>query len=233
MRDLVVAASPKWLEAWAAAHVGVLVMSGVSNPDSNPALDAALEAAAAALRERHAGHARTDLLAKPELAAYAAYYRGFDKTYHVLLQLESVALKGKPMRARGALVGAMFKAELEDGLLTAGHDADLVEGHLTIDVTTAADTYTGIGGREIDCAPGDMCIRDADGILSSIVYGPDDRTKMTAETSRALFTTYAPDGVSAAQVRAHLEAIAANVRLFAPNASIDALRIVPESDDAG
>ena len=62
------------------------------------------------------------------IQAYAAYYERFNKTYHVQLQLESVALKGKSIPRVSALVEAMFMAELENLLLTAGHDLDVVQG---------------------------------------------------------------------------------------------------------
>jgi DNA/RNA-binding domain of Phe-tRNA-synthetase-like protein len=221
--DLV--ASSAWIAAYPGAAVGVLRMSGVRNPESDAGLDALLDRTAEDLRARHAGQSRVDLLAGPELAAYAGYYRRFDKTYHVLLQLESVAFKGRPLRARGALVGAMFRAELETGLLTAGHDADLFVGGLTIDLVAAGDAYTGIGGRAIEAAPGDMCIRDGAGIVSSVVYGPDDRTRLGAETRAAVFTTYAPAGIGRDAVARHLEAIGAGVRVVAPDSVVEGLEV--------
>jgi DNA/RNA-binding domain of Phe-tRNA-synthetase-like protein len=220
--------SDAWSSAYESACVGVLRLAGVRNPDSDPALEALLDETSAQLRNRWTGASRTDLLAVPELAAYAAYYRRFDKTYHVLLQLESVALKGKPLRARGALVAAMFRAELESGLLTAGHDARRLAGELTLDVVTAADRYAGIGGRDIDGAPGDMCIRDGIGIISSIVYGPDDRTRIRESTSEALFTTYAPPEIGRDRVARHLEALAAGVRVVAPDAVVESIEVFPQ-----
>jgi DNA/RNA-binding domain of Phe-tRNA-synthetase-like protein len=217
-----------WSSAYLGAHVGVLRIAGVRNPESEPALDALLDETAARLRERWAGASRADLLAVPELAAYAAYYRRFDKTYHVLLQLESVALKGKPLRARGALVAAMFAAELDTGLLTAGHDAARLDGDLTLDVVAAGDRYAGIGGREIEGAPGDMCLRDGTGVVSSIVYGPDERTRLGEPTSVAVFTTYAPAGVGRNAVIRQLEALAATIRVIAPDATVESLEVFPE-----
>jgi DNA/RNA-binding domain of Phe-tRNA-synthetase-like protein len=207
------------------ACVGVLRMTGVRNPESDALLDALLDQTAADIRDRYAGLTRTDLVARPELAVYAAYYRRFDKTYHVLLQLESVAFKGKPLRARGALVAAMFRAELETGLLTAGHDADLLVGGLTVDLVAAGDRYTGIGGRPIEAAPGDMCIRDGAGIVSSIVHGPDDRSRLREETRAAVFTTYAPAGIGTDAVTRHLEAIAIGIRAVAPDSVIGGLKV--------
>jgi DNA/RNA-binding domain of Phe-tRNA-synthetase-like protein len=205
-------------------------MAGVRNPENDAALDVVLDQTAARLRERWAGHARADLLATPEMAAYAAYYRRFDKTYHVLLQLESVALKGKPLRARGALVAAMFAAELETGLLTAGHDASRLEGELTLDVVEAGDRYVGIGGRDVEAAPPDMCIRDASGIISSVVYGPDDRTRLVESTTTAVFTAYAPAGVGSSAVTRHLETLAACIRVVAPHAVSESLEVIPRAE---
>jgi DNA/RNA-binding domain of Phe-tRNA-synthetase-like protein len=219
-------ATSAWHAAWPGARVGVLRIEGTRNPEADPALDALLDETAATLRQRFAGAGRADLLALPQIGAYAAYYRRFDKSYHVLLQLESVILKAKPLRARGVLVAAMFGAELETGLLTAGHDADLLEGPLIVDVVAPGDSYVGIGGREVAAARGDMCIRDGAGIVSSIVYGPDDRTRLRQETLAAVFTTYAPPGIGPDAVRRHLEIIATNVRTAAPSATVSSLAIL-------
>jgi DNA/RNA-binding domain of Phe-tRNA-synthetase-like protein len=216
-----------WSSAYADAHVGLLRMTGVRNPENDPALDVLLDETSARLRARWAGSSRADLVAAPVMALYGAYYRRFDKTYHILLQLESVALKGKPLRSHGALVSAMFAAELESGLLTAGHDAAHLVGDLTLGVVASGDRYLGIGGREIQAALGDMCIRDASGIISSIVYGHDDRTRLRESSNAAVFTTYAPSGIGPEAVARHLEALAAGVRVVAPAATIESLEVLP------
>lgn len=220
--------SEAWSATYAGSHVGLLRMAGVRNPDNDPAIDVMLDDTASRLRRRFGAGSRAHLMAVPELAAYAAYYRRFAKTYHVLLQIESVALRGKPLRSRGALVAAMFRAEVESGLLTAGHDAALLVGQLTLDVVAAGDRYEGIGGREIDATAGDMCIRDAAGIISSIVYGPDDRTRLRESSKAAVFTTYAPEGIGPAAITRHLEAVAAGVRVVAPGAGIELMEVVPK-----
>jgi DNA/RNA-binding domain of Phe-tRNA-synthetase-like protein len=218
--------SPQLSAAYPGARVGVLRMTGVRNPDSDPALEALLDETAALLRERWAGASRTDLLASPELGAYCAYYRRFDKTYHVLLQLESVALRSKPLRARGVLVAAMFRAELRTGLLTAGHDGALIDGDLTFAIA-ANESYVGIGGRQIVVAAGDMCIRDESGVISSIVYGPDDRTRLGEATTDAIFTTYVPAGIDRRAVVDHLDLLAAGIRSVAPDAATELLEVLP------
>jgi DNA/RNA-binding domain of Phe-tRNA-synthetase-like protein len=217
--------SLEWATAYPGACVGFLAMTGVRNPDQDERMDALLDETTASLRRQFEGASRADLLAQPVLSAYASHYRRFDKTYHVLLQLESVVFKNKPLRARGTLVAAMFQAELTTGLLTAGHDMARLDGGLTVGVVKPGERYAGMGGREISGAAGDMCIRDETGIVSSVVYGPDDRTGLLPATTAAAFTTYAPVGVGSDAVRRQLEAVAENVRLVSPQAAIETLAV--------
>ena len=62
-----------------------------------------------------------------------------------------------------------------------------------------------MNGKTQTLKPGDMFIADAEGILSSISYGPDARTQVTADTRNVLFTVYAPEGVTPEAVQRHLE----------------------------
>ncbi len=227
MAGLRLEASEAWRSAYPGACVGLLVVSGASNPERDDAMDVLLDDAAGGLRARFGRLTRADLLARPEISVYASHYRRFDKTYHVLLQLESVVFKAKPLRARGTLVAAMFHAELVTGLLTAGHDVSRLDGvALVVGVVQGGDAYTGMGGRDVAAAAGDMCIRDAAGIVSSVVYGPDERTALSPATTVAAFTTYAPAGIGAEAVRRQLALMADDVRMVAPGASVEALEVV-------
>jgi DNA/RNA-binding domain of Phe-tRNA-synthetase-like protein len=220
--------SDAWTSTFPGAFVGALAMVDVTNPSASQALAARLREVEAEVRSRF-GDPAIDLAADPVLAAYRAHYRTFDKSYHVQGQLESVARKGKSIAGRGALVEAMFAAELADRLLTAGHDLDAVEMPLLVDVSRADDHFVTIAGRAQSLKAGDMLVRDRQGIISDVLYGPDQRTRLGPETSRALFVTYAPAGIGPAAVRRHLEAIAANVRLVAPGATAASVEIVPRA----
>src|SRR5438105_7978158 len=104
--------SDAWRAAYPGAAAGVLAMSGVANPAASDALEAAKTELESGLRSRYAGAGRAALRELFPFSAYAAYYKRFQKSYHVLLQLESVVLKGKPLPRAAALVEAMFMAEL-------------------------------------------------------------------------------------------------------------------------
>ena len=213
-------ASPSWKAAYPGACVGILAMSGVTNPTDCPPLDERKEALEVQLRARFQGQDRTAIRSLPALAAYTAYYRQFKKTYHVQLQLESVALKGKSIPRVAALVEAMFVSELQNLLLTAGHDLDKVKGPVHIEVSNGSESYLRINNQEQQLKEGDMYIRDAEGILSSIIYGPDHRTQITEETRSVLFTVYAPPGIDEPSVLAHLRDTRDNVCLVAPQAQV-------------
>ncbi len=219
-----ITASEAWKQRYPGTVVGVLVMRNVSNPPQHAALEERKAALEAELRERFVGQDRAALRALPVLQAYDAYYKQFKKTYHVQLQLESVVFKGRSLPSVAALVEAMFMAELKNMLLTAGHDLDAVREPVTLDVAQGTEHYTCLGGQETDLKAGDMAIADAQGVLSSIIYGPDARTPITPETRNVLFTVYGPPGVSAAAMQAHLEDIRDNVRVVAPEAEVAVLK---------
>lgn len=205
-----------WREAHPGACVGLLAVDKVANPESDGRLEARKSELAGQLRAQY--RTREDVLALAHVQAYREYYRRFGKTYFVLLQMESVAVKNKPFPNGAALVEAMFMAEVKSGLLTAGHDMAALAGQLVLDVAAAGESYTGISGREQATMAGDMLMRDREGIISSVVFGPDYRTRITAGTSRSLFVVYAPPGIEQSLVERHLGDILDNVRLFAPEA---------------
>src|SRR5579859_5461117 len=212
-------ASDEWRRTFPGACVGCLLMRGVRNAQRHPALDQALVQVQTDLRERHAGADRSVLASLPVVRAYQAHYRPFGQTYHVLRQLESVALKGRDLRSPGGtLVSAMFAAELSSLLLTAGHDVDALAPPLVVDGSKAGDRFVGINGQARELKPGDMLMRDGQGIISAVLNGPDQRTRLSETTTRALFVTYAPAGISPADVRAHLDQIVKHVRLVDPRA---------------
>ena len=222
-------ASERWRVAYPGACVGVLAMSGVANPESSPELEARKEALEVDLRSEFASFSRDQLKSHPQLAPYSAYYKRFDKTYHLQHQLESVVFKGKSIPRGAALVEAMFMAELKNLLLTAGHDLDSVQGKIAIDLAGGTETYIVMSGQLQPLKQGDMFIRDEVGVLSSIIYGPDQRTRIIPATTRVLFTVYAPAGIPQEKVRDHLSELRDFVLAVSPAAEVDHTEVV----DAG
>ena len=214
-----------WRSAFPQAHAGVLVIKDVVNPARHEDLQRRKERLVEMLRARYGQLDRSQMQADPRLQAYAAYYKCFKKTYHVQLQLESIAFRGKTIPSGAALVEAMFMAEIENRLLTAGHDLDTLMLPARLDVTQGDEVYTLLRGQPQQVKPGDMQISDGAGIISNVIYGPDQRTQITPRTRNVIYTTYAPAGISEEAVTEHLQDIQEYVRLFAPHARLEMLQV--------
>lgn len=206
-------------------HVGVLLIGNVDNSKRPTPLDQKKREIEASLQEKFAGFSREDLLELEILQAYRRYYKQFKKTYHVQLQLESIVQKGKSLPSVNPLVDANFAAELETLVLTAGHDANLLEAPITINATQAGDKFIQMNGSPQPLKAGDMMMSDGKGIICTIIYGQDQRTPISPKTRRALYVAYAPVGVAVTAVQQQLDLIRENIQLFAPEAEVELLNI--------
>jgi len=218
---LLISATEHWRATHPGAVIGLLELSGAENNRASLALDARKRETEERLRERYRGYTRREFLSLPVMAAYEKYYKKFQKTYHVLLQLESVVLKGKSLPDVSPLVDSNFMAEVETLVLTAGHDVAKLQGPVSIDAAREGDRMTQMNDTPKAMLSGDMVMRDADGLSCSILYGQDNRSPISADTSRVLYVAYAPVGVPAAAVEAQLQQIEENVRLFSPQAVVE------------
>jgi len=214
-----------WLSTHPGAVFGILELSGVENVQPVPRLNERKRETESLLRARYDGFARTDFTSLPLMAAYQRYYKRFDKTYHVLLQVESIVLKGKNLPDVSPLVDANFTAEVDTLILTAGHDVAKLQGAITLDVSRAGDKITRMNGAPKDMEAGDMVMRDSTGVVCSLIYGQDNVSPITPSTEHVLYVAYAPDGVPASAVESQLQKIEENIRLFCPAAIVEARQL--------
>jgi DNA/RNA-binding domain of Phe-tRNA-synthetase-like protein len=217
--------SDAWKTAFPDAHAGILVMQGVTNPPHHPGLETRKQLLQDQLRTRFSSQDRNAIATLAPIQAYNAYYKPFKKTYHVQLQLESLVFKGKPLPSVAALVEAMFMAEVKNLLLTAGHDLDALRLPVTLDVATGQERYTLLRGQDQVLKPGDMLMADQAGVISSVLYGPDQRTQITTHTRKVLFAVYAPAGIDEQVVLEHLQDIQQNVLVVSPQAGVERLGV--------
>lgn len=214
-------------ENWETEHpgsiVGILAIGNITNLENNSLIENKKTELEKRLRARI--HSRTDLINDPVIKAYVSYYKKFKKSYHVLLQIESIAIKGKSIPSVNALVESMFLAELNNRLLTAGHDLDLLEKPIFLESAKGDEKYYLYNGNEQYLKKSDMYVADNLGILSSVIYGPDNRTRITAHTNNAFFVVYAPNGVGEKRVEQHLLNIKANIELFSPDSDLISLEL--------
>jgi DNA/RNA-binding domain of Phe-tRNA-synthetase-like protein len=215
----------KWISTFPGAHAGVLAMRNVSNPAHHAKLEKQKMELEERLRSQFAGQDRATIASHPVLKVYVEYYKRFKKTYHVQLQLESIVLKGKSIPTVASLVECMFMAEVKNLLLTAVHDLDALELPLTLDVTQGTESYVVMRGENQTVRAGDMAISDQVGIISDIIYGPDQRTQITEATQNVVFTVYAPAGIDAQLIAQHLQDMREYVMVIAPQAEVELSRV--------
>jgi DNA/RNA-binding domain of Phe-tRNA-synthetase-like protein len=183
-------------------------------------LNAPRTALEAELRQLYGGMQRSQMRSLPVMNAYTQYYKRFKKTYHLLLQLDSICTKNKTIPQVDPLVQAMFMAELKNFMLTAGHDQEKLQGPVRLDSASGEETYQLINGQPATCKPGDMLTEDSMGVFCSIIYGQDKRTQITPQTRHVLYVTYVPPGIDTLQVARHLQDLEENVGLACLDAQV-------------
>ena len=217
--------SNKIKKVYPGALLGILAIMNVCNPKKHEELDRCKLELENNLREKYAGLDKVYLKNMEPIKTFSDYYKRFKKTYHVLLQLESIVLKNKSIPKVASLVEAMFMAELKNLLLTAGHDLDAIDLPIKLDVSSGGEKYIQLSGQEKELILNDMMVSDLQGIISSIIYGPDKRTQIKPDTRNVLFVVYAPPGIEKSKVFQHLQDIQKYVHIIAPKSEIELLKV--------
>jgi hypothetical protein len=212
--------------AYAGWRAGILELGGLLPRESSPALAAELARIEASIKESYGGMSRKELASSEAARGYAEHFSRAGKAYPVLLQAEAVASKGRALSMPDPIVQAMFAAELESMILTAGHDVSSLRPPLGLGVSSGAEAMPTLGGAEKLPLPGDLVMRDSIGIIASVLLGPDARTSVTAGTERILFVAYAPPGVAEARIEIHMGRLAALASLACPGLRAGEARVL-------
>ena len=166
---LSVTATEEWKSAHPGASIGLLEVSGVDNTLASTELEARKREVEALLREKYQGYTRQDFLSIPVMLAYVKYYKRFNKTYHVLQQVESIALKNRNLPTISPLVDSNFIAEVDTLALTAGHDVSKLKGSILIDIAQNGDQMVQMNNVSKELYAGDMVMKDEHGICCCII----------------------------------------------------------------
>jgi DNA/RNA-binding domain of Phe-tRNA-synthetase-like protein len=177
------------------------------------------------MKELYADYERNKIINSNPMLHYRNYYKKFNKTYHILPQLESIILKGRDIPDVGVFVEAMFMAEVKDLLLTAGHDMDTITTPLTISIANGGESFHGISNSNQILVKDDLYLSDQTGILSSILNGPDYRTRINDHTKEVMYFVYGVPNVTEYQITQHLIQIQNYLMIYAPNVEFSDIQI--------
>lgn len=142
------------------------------------------------------------------------------KTYPVLMQLESILLKGRPFPSGNPITAIPFLAELETQQLSGTHDVDQVQGCVRLFAGTEKAPFPGMRGEEVHTYPGDFCARDDGGIIFSMIAGADDRTCVRESSTHVFYPVFGVAGQPASEITAVLDQLERDVKTLAPDAEI-------------
>ncbi|MFX1561591.1 MAG: phenylalanine--tRNA ligase beta subunit-related protein [Promethearchaeota archaeon] len=141
---------------------------------------------------------------------YTTYFKLWEKVYPIKYQITSIK-KGGQFPQVSVLVDSMFLAELNNRILTSGHDLDEIRGDLQFDVSKGGERYLKINGQEQELKKDDIILNDEEGILASIIYGPARRTTISPKTKNALYHAWCPYLIDDESVFNHLNDISSNL----------------------
>ena len=142
----------------------------------------------------------------PIIQRYAAYFDRWGKTYPIQFQINSIK-KGRTFPQVSTHVDIMFMAELENRILTSGHDRDTIQGRPVYHLADQDQEYTKINGKKQALQKNDVILKDDHGILASILFGPSKRTSITMETVNPLYFAWCPERIDHETVDEHLSTI--------------------------
>ena len=205
--------------------VGTLLIKNINNTYLNDEMNKTSRVLEYSLRKKYCSLDRKELNNTEVLNGYYTYCKKYTKTYHVLLQLESIVFKDKQIPSISPLVQSMFMGELKNHFLSSVHDYSYVEEPLALGCSNGTEEFTFFNGERKILKRDDLYIKDQKGIISAVLYGMDERTKVTEKTTEALYTVYVPFKIEEEKVIAHLEDMAEYLRLNDKNVRVEEIRI--------
>ncbi len=151
---------------------------------------------------------------------YNTYFKLWNKTYPIEYQINTVKSGGQFPQV-SVLVDCMFLAELKSRILTSGHNLDEFKGDLTFDISSGGEMYLKINGKEQKLKKNDIILKDEEGILSSILYGPARRTSISPTTKNALYFAWCPYAIDEKIIKNHLNEIFLNLNSIYTSIRLD------------
>lgn len=205
---------------------GIMVISNIKNTYLNNKMEAESRVLENTIRKTYEGYDRKYLTSMEVMSGYHSYYKKFTKTYHVLLQLESIAFRNKQIPQVSPIVQSMFMGELKNHFLTSVHDFSYVEKPLELGCSNGTEEFTLFNGEKKMLKKEDLYIRDQKTIISAVLYGMNETTKVTETTSSALYTVYVPFKTPRGKIEEHLRDTASFLKLNDESISIDCITLI-------
>jgi hypothetical protein len=122
------------------------------------------------------------------------------------LAAQFMAFRKKGLPAANPLVRALLISEIRTGILMGVQDSAAMKGPLICDVAREGETFPGMRA-EVRCQKGEIVLRDSDGIIATLLQGPDRRTRITKSTRDVVFFIFSVPGISIGDINGGIETV--------------------------
>ncbi len=137
---------------------------------------------------------------------YNEFFSQYGKKVPLEFQMDSI-IKGKNISAENPLAELLFMLEMKHATMISGHELSLADQELRFEIGKGTEEYVKLGGKPQKIKEGDILLKSSGRILASLLYGPDDSSKMNKSTKDIVFVIWfykpAPGGL--------VEAIASDI----------------------
>ena len=152
---------------------------------------------------------------------YVRFFKRFRKTYPVLLQFESIILKGQPFPEQNFIAEVPFLMELTTHVLSGAHDADQLCGAVELYLAAEKEPFIGLHERELHTYPGDFCARDESGIIFSQIAGTDARTAAWPDSCHVFYPIFGTPDLPRTVIDDAINVLSKYIQILAPEAQIE------------
>ena len=154
------------INKYSLAIFGSLIVKNVVNKKQDPKLNERKKNLQKELENNYKNPNEDEVL-----QSYVKYFKKWNKSYPIEYQIKSVQ-KGKNLPNVSVLVDSMFHAELQNRILTSGHNLDEIAGNLEFNLSTGQEQYIKIDGNAQQLKQEDILLHDEKDILAYMLYGP-------------------------------------------------------------
>ena len=152
---------------------------------------------------------------------YFRYFRKFKKTYPVMMQFESILLKGRSFPEFNSVAEVAFLMEIITHVLSGTHDVECLQGAVTLYCADCKEEFPGLRGVPFHTYPGDFCGRDEENIIFSLIAGADDRTCARPDSRHVFYPIFGVPGLSVDVIKNAIDTLVRFIRVLSPDALIE------------
>jgi DNA/RNA-binding domain of Phe-tRNA-synthetase-like protein len=206
-------------DAYPVLKASILKVSLHGKPSLNEELMLLKQELETRIREEYKSPESMDRVLK-----YNSFYKRFSSKVPMEFQIRSI-LDGKEIPTFNPMITCMFMAELKNIVLTAGHDSAHLGKKIEVHLANGTEEYVKINGKAQTLKKGDIYATDGKSIISSVLYGPDQRARITPDTRECLFMCYG-FGLTGEDLERHMKDLSSYLHVLGRDVVAGSIKVI-------